>query len=118
MDTLDLVRADDDVLEGTAVLDDEDGVRVAALFLTRARDSTAVGLHATVKGLAVDLVDLVEGDAALRVGDREGVALRELAGGGLGVGAGAMRGQHAGRQGEKQAVLDEHGDRCRSSDRV
>lgn len=77
MDTLDLVLADDGVLEGGAVLEDEDGVGVAALGLAGTLDTTAVGLHATVKGAGDGLGRLV-GDAALGRGDGQGGALLEL----------------------------------------
>lgn len=52
MDTLDLVGSNDDVLEGTAVRNLEDGIGVTALRLAGARGTTVVHLHATVKGLA------------------------------------------------------------------
>lgn len=70
MDTLDLVGADDGVLEGSTVLQDEDGVRVATLLLTSAGNTTAVGLVATIV-LAIDLLGGVESDRSLRVGDGE-----------------------------------------------
>lgn len=68
MDTLDLVLADDGVLQRGTVFEDEDGVRVTALCLARARDATAVGLEATVEGAGDGLGGAV-GDAALGRGD-------------------------------------------------
>ena len=92
VDTLDLVGANDGVLQGTALLDDEDGVVLAPLVLAGAGNATAVGLVTTVVGLAGgDLVGLVKGDAALGLGDGE-----------LGQGAG-------GQQREEKALLI-HGD--------
>jgi hypothetical protein len=106
VNTFNLVGTNNDVLQGTTVLDDEDCIRVAALVLARAGNATAVGLHSTVKGLAGDLVGLVEGDAALGFGEREGVPLCHF----VGVGAGAVHGQRAGGEGEDEAVFDEHCD--------
>ena len=78
VDTLDLVLADDDVLEGSAVLQEEDGIRVATFLLTSARDATAVGLVPSVEG-ATDLLGFLVGHGALRGRDVEGeAALDEL----------------------------------------
>lgn len=104
MDTLDLVLADDGVLEGGAVLKDEDGVGVSALLLAAALDAAAVGLVATVKGAGDGLGRLV-GDAALGGGDGQGGALLELEEvvGGLGGRAGddgGHEGEHGGDDGE------------------
>ena len=78
VDTLDLVGTDDDVLEGGTVLELEDGVLVAALSLTSALDTTAVGLEATVEGALDDLGGLV-GDGALGSGNVEAeAALNDL----------------------------------------
>lgn len=89
VDALDLVGPNDGVLQGTALLDDEDGVILASFALAGAGDTTAVGLVATVVGLAGgDFVGLVKGHAAFGVGDGE-----------LG-GQGA-----AGEQGEEKALL-------------
>lgn len=74
VDTLDLVLANDGVLEGTAVLDDKDGVRVATLSLTSAGNTTAVGLETTVEGTR-DGLGLGELDIALGAGDRDAGAL-------------------------------------------
>jgi len=60
VDALDLVFADDDVLEGGSVLQEKDGIRVATLGLTSARDTTAIGLISAVKG-AGDLLGLLVG---------------------------------------------------------
>jgi hypothetical protein len=71
MHTLDLILADDGVLESGTVLQLENGVRVASLDLTGARDATAVGLHAAIEDAGDDLDRLV-GDGAL--GGRNGEA--------------------------------------------
>jgi hypothetical protein len=76
VDTLDLVLADDGVLESGTVLELEDGVRVAALDLTGARGATAVGLHAAIEDAGDDLNGLV-GDGALGGRDGEAGALVE-----------------------------------------
>jgi len=76
VDALDLVLSDDSVLESSAVLDEEDSVLVTALDLASAASTTAVGLHATIKGSA-DLLGSLVGDGALGGGDREGGALGE-----------------------------------------
>lgn len=104
MDTLDLVLADDGVLQGGAVLEDEDGVGVAALRLASAGDATAVGLQATVEGAGDGLGRLV-GDAALGRGDGQGRALlevEEVVGrlGGRAGGDGGHEGEHGGNDGE------------------
>jgi hypothetical protein len=70
VDALVLVGADDDVLEGAAVGDLEDGVLGTALGLATALDAAAVGLHATIKGALDDLGVLV-GDGTLGGGDVE-----------------------------------------------
>ncbi|KAJ8116580.1 hypothetical protein OPT61_g2028 [Boeremia exigua] len=87
VDTLNLVLADDDVLESGTVSQREDGVRIATLGLTSAADTTAVGLQATVEG-ARDLLDFLEGLGALAGGDGDagalgqaGEAARSLVGG-------------------------------------
>jgi len=74
VDTLDLVLSNDGVLESTTVLDDEDGVLVATLSLTSAADTTAVGLHATIKG-AADSLRSFKGNRSLGGGDGERGAL-------------------------------------------
>jgi hypothetical protein len=56
--------SDDGVLEGTAVLDEEDSVSVATLGLTSAGNTTAVGLQATVESTLDNHRGLV-GDRAL-----------------------------------------------------
>lgn len=76
--SLDLVRADDGVLESTALLDDEDGVALATLVLAGTFNTTAVCLHATVEDIG-DFLGLVEGLAALGVRKGEGVALGQVA---------------------------------------
>jgi hypothetical protein len=89
---LELVGTNDGVLQGTALLDQEDGVVLTALALSAAGDATAEGLVATVVGLAGgDFIGLVKGHAALGVGDGE-----------LGQGGG-------GQQGEEKSFLI-HGD--------
>lgn len=74
VDTLDLVLADDGVLEGTAILDDENSVLVTTLDLTSALGTTAVGLHATIEG-AADLLGRLVGNRALGGGHGEGSTL-------------------------------------------
>jgi hypothetical protein len=92
VDTLDLVSADNGVLEGGAILEDEDGVLIAAFLLAAALDATAVGLHTAVEGAADGLGGGV-GHAALGGGDGEGGALVEgLVGGGI-MGGGKGRGE-------------------------
>lgn len=91
-----LTLADNGVLEGTAVLDDEDGVRVATLSLASAADTTAVGLHATVEG-ARDGLSLFVGDRALGAGDRDGGAL--LHGESISRGGDGRAGSDRGREG-------------------
>jgi hypothetical protein len=84
VDTLNLVLSNDDVLESTSVLDQEDGVLVATLSLTSAANTTAVGLHATIEG-AADRLGGLEGNGTLGGGNGEGSALAKgesLAGGG------------------------------------
>lgn len=69
MDTLDLVGANDDVLERTTVLDLEHSVRVTAFRLAGTRDTAVVRLVATIKGLArSDSVDLFQDRRAGRLG--------------------------------------------------
>ena len=91
-----LTLADNGVLEGTAVLDDEDGVRVATLSLTSAADTTAVGLHATIEGTR-DGLSLLVGDRALGAGDRDRSAL--LHGKGISRGGDGRTGGDGGREG-------------------
>lgn len=79
MDTLDLILADDDVLEGGAVLEKEDGVVVAALSLTSAADTTTVGLVTTIEG-ARDGLGLIVGHGALGVRDGEAAGVAETEG--------------------------------------
>lgn len=69
MDTLDLVGADDGVLEGGSVLEDKDGVGVATLSLASAVNATAVGLHSTIER-AGDFLRGIVGNRAL--GGRDG----------------------------------------------
>lgn len=72
VDTLDLVGADDDVAQRAALLDLEDGVRVATLSLTGAVDATVVDVHATIEGLASgDGLDIGQGGGAGGGGDIE-----------------------------------------------
>lgn len=61
VNTLDLVGADDGVLEGTSLLDDEDGIVLSALDLAGAFNAATVGLHASIEGLAgSNLIRLTE----------------------------------------------------------
>jgi hypothetical protein len=66
--------SDDGVLEGTAVLDEEDSVSVATLGLTSAGNTTAVGLETTVEGTR-DGLSLLVGNGALGLGDGDGSTL-------------------------------------------
>lgn len=102
VNTLDLISANDDVLEGSTVLEDEDGVAVATLSLTSALDATAVGLHTTVEG-AGDVLDLLVGDGALGGGDGERSALLE---GAHGVGGDIALGSGDGGGGEEAGEDD------------
>lgn len=70
VNTLGLVRANDGVLEGCTVLEDEDSVRVIALSLATAFDTTAIGLVATVER-ASDGLGLIVGNRALAGRDGE-----------------------------------------------
>lgn len=63
MDTLNLVLANDDIGESSTIGQREDSVGVAALSLTSAADTTAVGLEATVEA-ARDLLGFREGFGA------------------------------------------------------
>lgn len=106
MNTLDLVSANDGVLQGTTVLNREDGVRIATLTLGAAH-AAAEGLHATIVGLvAGDDVGLVKGLAPLGCREGEGVGAPVEFGKARGTKGG--RGQHAGRQGQSQKLLDKH----------
>ena len=49
MDALDLILANDDVAECGTISEREDSIRIAALSLTSAADTTAVGFEATVE---------------------------------------------------------------------
>ena len=69
-----LTLANDGVLEGTTVLDDEDSVRVATLSLSSAGNTTAVGLEATIES-AGDGLGLLVGNGALGLGDGDGSTL-------------------------------------------
>lgn len=103
VDTLNLVLADDGVLQGTAGLDGEDGIRVTALILTSALDTTAVGLHATVKGARDDVRRLV-GDGALGGWDGESGTLVQVeacrSGGSRASGDGGHEGGDGGSDGD------------------
>jgi hypothetical protein len=93
--------SDDGVLEGTAVLDDEDGVRVATLSLTSAGNTTAVGLKTTVES-ARDSLGLLVGDRALGLGNGDGGTLahgESLSRGGSG-GAGSNGGHEGSDSGD------------------
>lgn len=76
--TLDLISADDGVLESTALLDDEDGVALATLFLAGTFNTTAVCFHTAVEDIR-NLLGLVEGLIALGVRKGEGVPLGQVA---------------------------------------
>lgn len=76
VDTLDLVLADDGILERSTVLEEENGIGVTSLFLTGAADTTAIGLHATIES-ARDALSLLVGDATLGGRNRESSPLLE-----------------------------------------
>ena len=104
VDALNLVLSDNSVLEGTAVLDEEDGIRVTTLGLASAGDTTTVGLEATIKG-ALDNHGGLVGDRALGGRDRDGGALGKAgeASGRRGSGAssdGSGKGSDGGDDGE------------------
>mgnify|MGYP003624082537 CR=1 FL=1 len=98
MHTLDLVFADNRVLQRPACLDDEDGVGITALGLPRAGNAAAVRLHAAVEG-AGDGLGLAELDGALGGGDGERGALVEVEGRGLDGGGAGGHGGHEGGDG-------------------
>jgi len=75
---LDLVRADNGILESTALLDDKDGVALATFGLAGTFNATAVRLHATIEDIR-DFLRLVKGLTALGLRKREGVALGQVA---------------------------------------
>ena len=81
------------VLESGTVREREDGVRITALSLTSAADTTAVGLEATIEG-ASNLLGLRKGLGTLRGGNGDGSALGEAGerGGSLVRGAGSGNG--------------------------
>ena len=65
VNTLDLVGSNDDVGQRAALLDLENGVRVATFILARAVNTTVVHVHSTVERLARgDRVDVSEHRAA------------------------------------------------------
>lgn len=107
VNTLDLVLANDGVLEGASVLDEEDSVLVTTFNLTSALGTTAVGLHATIEGSA-DLLGLLVGNRALGGGDRERGTLgerEELARGGSSR-AGSGEASDGSNDGERELHLD------------
>ena len=98
VNTLDLVSSNDGILESTSLLDDEDGIILSALDLAGAFNTAAVGLHASIKGLAgSNLIRLTECLATLRLREWKAIALGESPKG------------CRGKQGEEKAFLD-HGD--------
>jgi hypothetical protein len=74
VDTLDLVLADNSILEGSTVLDGENSILVSTLDLACARNTTAVGLHATIEN-AGDRLRRLEGNRALGGRNGKGSAL-------------------------------------------
>jgi hypothetical protein len=106
--TLNLILADDGILESATVLDLEDGVRVATLDLTSARGTTAVGLHTTIEDAGNDLDGLV-GDRALGGGDGKGGALVEVEELGRSVGGWAS-GDGCDERGDGESESELHGD--------
>lgn len=91
VDALNLVGADDDVGEGGALLEDEDGVGVTALSLASAGDTTVEHLHATIERLAGGdgLGGLEDGGTG---GGGDVTAGGAVAGSGDGEGSGAVAG--------------------------
>lgn len=104
VDTLDLVGANDGVLQGGAVLKDENGIAVTTLGLTSALDTTAVGLQTTVEGAGDGLGRAVL-DGALGGGDGEARTANKLLRGSVEVGRG---GEGGSRQEGKEDKLGEH----------
>lgn len=105
VNTLDLVSTDDDVLEGSTVLENEDGVSVATLSLASALDTTAVGLQATIEGTLDGLGRLV-GDGSLGGGDREaGTLLKSSHGVGSDIALGDGNNGRGQESGEKSGEL-------------
>jgi hypothetical protein len=104
--------SDDGVLQGTAVLNQEDGVGVTTLGLASAGNTTAVRLHATVKG-ALDNLSLLVRDGTLGGGDRDRGALVEAEAGGGGRSRasrnGGGKGGDSGDDGELHVVGSECG---------
>lgn len=86
VDALNLIRANDDVLEGGAVLELEDRVGGPALLLPGALDAAAVGFQTTVESARDDLGFLVR-HGALGGRDVEAVAALDELGGRRGGGA-------------------------------
>ena len=116
VDTLNLVGADDGVLQGATILDDEDGVRVASLLLASAVNTTAKGLVLAVVG-TIDLVGLVKGDRAGRVGNGEVGTTEELLCASAGLARSGTGGDGA-RDGEEgKEGLDEHVERVMNDHR-
>jgi hypothetical protein len=74
VDSLNLILANDGVLESATVLDDEDGVLVSSLGLASARNTTAIGLHASIEDTR-DSLRRLQGDGTLGSGNREGSTL-------------------------------------------
>ena len=100
--------ANDGVLKGTAVGDDEDGVLVTTLSLTSAGNTTAVGLKTTVED-TTDLLGLLVGDSALGLGDGDGSTLLHgeslsRSGSGRAGGNGGHEGSDSGDDGELHFV--------------
>lgn len=60
----------DDVLQSSTILKDENRIGITTLSLTRALDTTAVGLVTSVEG-AADGLSLLQSDRALGAGDRK-----------------------------------------------
>ena len=107
VNTLDLVLADDGVLEGTAVLDQENSVLVTTLDLTSALGTAAVGLHTTLES-AADLLGCLVGDGALGGGHGEGSAL--LNGGESGRSVGSRAGGSEANNGSDDSERELHFD--------
>lgn len=108
MNSFNLVFANDGVLKSTAIFDQEDSIRITALVLASALNTTAISLHATVKG-AGNLLGLLVGDGALGGRDWDGSAFLETEGlDGRGGGRAGGDGGHEGGDGSSDGNGELH----------
>lgn len=109
MNTLDLVLSNNHIGKSGTILKDEDGIRVTTLGLASARDTTVVGLVATVKGLTLgNDLSLGELDGSLGGGNREAGALLDNSGKAVGVGRGKRAGGSEAGTGSEKKTNDLH----------